>query len=280
MKSVAVYKLTKDINVTDEALGEFLFSPCGDYDLRKMGFSPTFDGTLVTEVNDKVIFNVSVSEKKPKKSEINRRVSVLKSEYFEEYGKKAGKKTIDSFVEEITMDLLPLTFAEETKHFTIFVQGEFLYVEAASWSKAEDFTALLRTALGSLAILPLAFKNPVHEQMARMIEKEVSETIVLGNRATLLTSEERKWSEIGTLYQSEAQSLIRAGAEVKSLEMIHDGVLTFTLKDDQMITGIKYYSGMFDDFEEGDVTGTVLLKLEEVSKGVNELIREFGGLEA
>lgn len=281
MKSLIMYKITNEITITSEDLTEFSYEPCGAYTKSSLGFCDTFDNELVTESNGKTIIQLAYSDKKPNTAEVDRRTEALCRAYEREFEKKPNKKTQDDYKESVIMQLLPETFESDIKKFTIFIQGDILFVEAPSYGKAEDFMALLRQALGSLAILPLTMAKDVPAELNRMVLEDLSAELVLGNKTALSMGEKEdkeNWSGKGPTCNAEAKDFLEAGFDVVTLELNCD-LMNFNIKQDMSITGIKFSSGIFDSFDNGDVAGTTLLILDEVSKMADKLIKEFGGLE-
>lgn len=281
MKSLIMFQIKGQLNITNETLKTKEYVPCGEYTKSSLGFCPTFDGEFVTEAAGKTIFNLAFSEKKPATAEVNRRVKALCRAYEREFDKKPNKKLQDEYKEAVINQLLPSTFESEVKNFVIFIQDDIMYVEAPSYNKGDDFITLLREAIGSLPIVSLSVELDVSKELNRMVTTDLSEDICLGNKTSLSMGEKEDkedWSGKGPTCNEEAREFIINGFDVMSLELNCD-FMNFNIKNDMLITGIKFSSGIFSSIEVGDKAGTVLLVLDEVVKMAGKLVKEFGGIE-
>jgi DNA recombination-dependent growth factor C len=224
-----------------------------------------------------LVMNFTTQSKKPKKSEVDKRVKLLSAAHEEEFGVPPTKNELADMVDQVTFELLPLTFADAPKHQSMFIEGAKLYVEG-SYKQAEESTAALRKVVGSLPIELVETAKDVTGELTRFIGKSIADKLTLKDKCTLLTQEERKITVAKSLYYSEAQDIVEQGAVVSSVELEFDGVMKFTLKDDLSFTGIKFYDDLTGELEEGDEVGTTIIKLCEVVKMVDEVLFEMGGL--
>lgn len=276
MKSVVVYKLKSPIQITNEALEEFKFSQCGDLDLVRMGYSKTFDGEYVSEVLGGTLMKFTKQIKKPHKAEIERQLSAKIAEY-EAEGVVVNKKFANDLKDAIVTELLPKTPPEEEKHYDVLIKDDKVYVEGG-YKLAEEAMAVLRKALGSLPIIPLEVAKNVSEELTRFVSEELNtDKLVLADKCTLVTQEERKITVARDLFDSEAVDLAKEGATVTSVMLEYDGMTLFTVKDDLSISGIKYSKDLTSEVEAGDVAGTTLLQIKEVVNLIDALVGEFGG---
>lgn len=278
MKSVVVYKINGTLPVISaEDLAANKFHECGAQDFSRAGFSLTAQEEFVSTLSGMTVMKYTTQQKKPKKSEITKRVSAMVAAYELEFGVPPSKSVVSDMTENVKLELLPLTFADEPKHHTLFIHDGKLYVEGA-YKQAEDITAHLRKVLGTLPIFPLEVSKTVSEEVTRFVGASISDKLTLKDKCTLLTQEDRKISVAKSLYHSEAQDLVEQGASVTRVEMEFDGVMKFTLKEDLSFSGIKFYDDLTSEVEEGDEVGSMIIKLREVIKAVDEVVYEMGGL--
>lgn len=278
MKSLVVYKIKGNLpTILASELEAAQFRECGELDMSRAGFSLNAQQEFVSDLSGMQVMSYTTQQKKPKKSEIDKRVKVLISAYEDEFGATPAKHEVGEMTDSVTMELLPLTFADEPKQSGLFIYGDKLYVEGG-YKQAELITAHLRQVLGSLPIILLETSKDASQEVTRFVGKSISDKLTLKDKCTMVTQEGRKITVAKSLYHSEAQDIVDQGATVTSVEMEYDGIMKFTLKDDLSFTGIKFYDDLTSEVEEGDEVGTTIIKLREVVKMVDEVIYEMGGL--
>jgi DNA recombination-dependent growth factor C len=104
----------------------------------------------------------------------------------------------------------------------------------------------------------------------------------------LVTQEDRTVNiSKACVYNSEAQELVEQGSYVTQLSVLYDGMVSFTLKDDFTLNGLKFSSTLFDDGAECEteedklkaMAGDEVLILQELSKVVDEIIKRCSEVE-
>ena len=278
MKSVSIYKLTTNTQqtiatITEEALEQYQFRPCGAYDSRKMGFAPNvIDGNYVSQINGDIILTIVEQTKAPKKYTITQEVEVKKLAYIAEYGVEPNKKTLKEMEIVVKEELLPLTQPDEPKYTTMIIKSTGLVLVEANYKKAENLLALLRKAIGSLPAVPFEVECSIGDKLDDLILEKDKVVFTLGNKANLGTPEGLTHTiGKGSIYDSNAKDLVKDGYMTTGLQLELEGNF-FTLKDTLEIEGIKFDKELFSELEKGDEAGSVLIKLSEIDKLVKEVI--------
>ncbi|AGH31981.1 exonuclease recombination-associated [Vibrio phage PWH3a-P1] len=284
MKSNVIYQTTKDRDFTakeaikSDYVEAYKFSPCGELDKRKLGFVPNIiDGEYVSEVNVEgnsfTAVTVRIQTKSPEKYLIDQLINEKRVIYMVDSDfKEPEKSLVKEWREEATNQIMKATLPKEPKDYVVAFRNDgVVFVETPSSKIAEDVLALIRKAIGSLPVVPVETDKPVTDLMDNMVQEKESSEFTLGNKAKLEDDEGIAHAlSKGSLYASDAPSYVKEGMFVKELELVYDGVTTFTLKDDVSLGGIKFDKGMFE--EDSTDAGSFLIKLDEVNKVVNKLL--------
>jgi recombination associated protein RdgC len=167
-KNLQLYRFTKPFELDSETLGQRLaahsFVPCGSQDTSRSGWTPPLgrhanefvhatNGYLMVccKRQDKLLPAVVVNEVLEEK--------LLKIE--ESEGRKLPAKQRRSLKDEVIFSLLPQAFARSSLQYAyISPRDNLLVVNAASARRAEELVEDLRTALGSLPVVPSARPAP------------------------------------------------------------------------------------------------------------------------
>lgn len=280
MKAVTVYTFNGEVPTIDTLhLEQYVYSPCGDLQMSTMGFSLNVDQEYVSEVAGNVCLQVTRQSKVPNKFEVDskteERVKVLELAR----GTPLHKKEKAAVLEEVIMEILPKTFPNKpTTHKVFITKAGLLFVEGTA-KVAEEVTALIRKAVGSLPIIPIDVRSDVCGKMTELVTQDEFDKITLKEKVVLETQEELKVSITnGGVAGSEAVELIKDGAVVISMQMNYDGVLDFVLTDSLAFSSMKFDKGLTEEVESSDQAGTFILQMVETVKMVEAVIELLGGL--
>lgn len=287
MKTVTIYNLTQDSEFntedmfTEDKLNNFKFTSLGELDRRKLGFVPnTISGMFVDKISVEGysyhLATIREQKKVPEKYLVEDYISAKKIQYFADTGKPAEKSLVKEWKEEGTDLILKSTFPKQPKDFMIAIRNDGLVIAEAKGKLVEDLFALVRKALGTFPVVPKETDIAVTDLMDKMVETSASDVFTLGDKVTLEDEEGLVHSlSKGSVYSSDAAAYVKQGMFVTSLELEYDGTTTFILKDDLVLDSIRFSKEFVED--EGSEAGTVLLKIAEVDKIINEVLNRLKG---
>lgn len=172
-----IYRLTKSLNLDDlqDKLNYAVFTPCQPSDSTHFGWtSPLKDSGLLHHTAGENVLLVAKKETKilpveVVNKELNERIEKLEKDH----GRKIKKVEKQALKDDVIASLLPRAFSKY-QHTALWIdtKNDLIYVDASSSNRAEDVLALLRKTLGSLPVVPLAFKNEPAVVMSRWIADE------------------------------------------------------------------------------------------------------------
>jgi recombination associated protein RdgC len=262
-------------------------------EVSSIGFEPviemevTTDGELVREeeyvhsVGTFDVIKIKQSKRKVPGSEVKKIVSEKTRKAIaeaEERGQtiKVNKELKEMFKEEAIKELLPRCFIDESSTFVFLDKvTEKLYVAVPSHKKAEDITAFIRKTLGSLPITPLVTEREIVKAMTQFVTSQLNDKITLGDFVQMEDEEGVVAWKKESLYNSDAKELIENSEKlVTKLGLNFDGVVSFTIDSDYVISGVKFES--YVTAEGHDFSSTFLLIANEITGAVKELLKELG----
>lgn len=294
-KNVMVYRLTSPLSLESEMLEEQLqetrFTPCGQHDMSKFGWSMPLSGSEKLHFSQGKQF-LLVSHKEDKllpanvvKKETEERIAVLE----EAEARKLKKTEKQAVKDQVVSVLLPRAFSKH--QFTAIwldLDNQLVYVDAASSKRAEDTLALLRKSLGSLPVVPLSFAVPVAERLTDWIAKGHIPAWI-----SLLEEAELKSFDTDSVIRCKRQDLesdeitqhLQAGKFITKLAIDWENHFSCVLNEDASLSRLKFADEIReknDDILKEDVAqrfdADFLLMTEELKLFTQKIIEEFGGI--
>lgn len=294
-KNVMVYRLTSPLSLESEMLEEQLqetrFTPCGQHDMSKFGWSMPLSGSEKLHFSQGKQF-LLVSHKEDKllpanvvKKETEERIAVLE----EAEARKLKKTEKQAVKDQVVSVLLPRAFSKH--QFTAIwldLDNQLVYVDAASSKRAEDTLALLRKSLGSLPVVPLSFAVPVAERLTDWIVKGHTPAWI-----SLLEEAELKSFDTDSVIRCKRQDLesdeitqhLQAGKFITKLAIDWENHFSCVLNEDASLSRLKFADEIReknDDILKEDVAqrfdADFLLMTEELKLFTQKIIEEFGGI--
>lgn len=284
MKTVSLYTFTKDATfdtksmITEEAISSFKFTPCGELEMRKMGFTPnSISGMFVDEINvDNSTFTmVTVREqvKTPEKYLIENYVDAKTIQYLADTdGMTPEKSLVKEWREDGKNLILASTHPKKPKDYVILIRNDGVVFVEAKGNKAENILALLRKAIGTLPVIPMETEKPVTDFLDDFVINSSRDIFTLGNKAVLVDGDELVHTlSKGSVYDSDASEYVKQGMMTTELELDYDGVVTFLLKEGLVFDSIKFDKEFNEEGKE-DEAGNFFLQMVEINKFVNDIL--------
>ncbi|MDF2940471.1 MAG: recombination-associated protein RdgC [Gammaproteobacteria bacterium] len=250
-KNLQLFQFIEDFDLSAEDLGKQLesypFQPCRSIDPVSMGWvSPIGEeegAPLVHAANGFMMLCLKVEEKIIPGSVVRQMVDEKAQEIEDKQGRKVRKKEKETIREDIYHNLLSRAFSKSSLHYAyIDPKGGWLILNAASSSKAEEFTGFLRKTLGSLKI-----QLPEVQEISILLTDWLKTNQYPAEFAIADSCVIRDTKESGVircqkqnLLSDEIQSLLDGGREVVQLALSWSDQVSFVLKEDFSVKSLKF----------------------------------------
>lgn len=251
-KNIKAYRLSQPLSLNDEdlqsALNEFAFRPCGSQETATMGFvSPFHSAGQHTQLFHQTQLRYWITLKKQERllpsSVVNAELAEKVAQIEAETGSPVGKKAQSDLKQEIITRLLPQAFTKNT--FTngfISISDSHVIVDASADGKAEAFLAMVRKALGSLPVVPLA-RHSLQSELTHWLTNTPPAKIELLEEAELKSTD-----DVGSIIRCKNQPLdseeishhLDAGKLVQKVAFEYDETLQAMIQEDGSIKRIKF----------------------------------------
>ena len=260
-KNIRVYKLSAplstDAAVWEQALTEFKFTPLTAQEAVRSGFSFPLHASIKQYCHacqHLLFFALKRQEKILPAAVINEEMQPKLEAMEQEKGRPLSRKEKQSLKEELQLSLLPRAFSRSTLTQGYYdPQNQWLVINSGSASKAEDVLALLRKALGSLPALPWLDNHKLNTHLQLWLQNQaLPQGFALGSDAELKAPDDEgakvKFSN-HLLSADEVQSHLQDKL-VSRLQLEQDEKISFTVRDDGSLTGIKFHDLLCNNNEE------------------------------
>jgi recombination associated protein RdgC len=249
-KNLKLYALTQALEITEDdlesKLAEFSFRPCGSQDMATMGFASPFNQgkTLLHSANGRIWITLKKQERILPAAVVNAELAEKVAQIEAETGSSVGKKAQQDMKQEIIHRLLPMAFTKNSfTHGFISTKDNLVVVDASADGKAEAFLAMLRKAMGSLPVVPLA-RQSVQEHLTAWLQgKDLPNDVLILEEAELKALEEDgailrcKNQDLGS---EEILNHIEGGKMVQKLAVEWDETLSALIQEDLTIKRLKF----------------------------------------
>lgn len=249
-KNLKLYAITQDMDLAEEdfesKLAEFKFRPCGSQELATMGWASPFNQgeSLLHSAAGKVWITLKKQERILPAVVVNAELADKVALIEAETGSPVGKKAQQDMKQEIIHRLLPQAFTKNSyTHGFISTQDNLVVVDSSADGKAEAFLAMLRKAIGSLPVVPLARQSVQAELTSWLKDDSAPADIQVLEEAELKALEEDGAiirCKNQDLYCEEITHHIEAGKTVQKLAVEWSETLTAIIQEDLSIKRVKF----------------------------------------
>ena len=261
-KNIKAYQITQPLSLDDNdlerVLGEHAFRPCGSQDVATMGFASPFSqagksGTMFHVVQQRYWITVKKQEKILPAAVINAELEEMVTKIEMETGSPVGKKAKADLKQEIQTKLLPQAFTKNSyTHGFISLPDNVVIIDASSDGKAEAFLALVRKAIGSLPVVPLA-RHSLQSELTHWVTDATPEGVEL-----LEEAEFKSTDDAGSVIRCKNQPLdsdeitihLDAGKLVQKVAFEYQDTLTAIITEDGSIKRIKFTDRIKEETED------------------------------
>lgn len=249
-KNLKLFTLTQPLELTDadleEKLSEHSFRPCGSQELASMGFSSPFNqgDSLLHATSGRFWITLKKQEKILPAAVVNAELAEKVAHIEAETGSPVNKKAQSDLKQEIIHRLLPQAFTKNSfTHGFISTADNLVVVDSSSDGKAETFLAMVRKALGSLPVVPIARRSIQADLTAWLKEDTTPAQVELLEEAEL-----RSMEEDGSIVRCKNQDLgaeeighhLDAGKLVQKIAIEWDETLSAIIQEDVAIKRVKF----------------------------------------
>ncbi|MCU7553085.1 recombination-associated protein RdgC [Alteromonas sp. ASW11-19] len=262
-KNVKAYQLTQPLSLDDDDLQTMLqenaFRPCGSHDTATMGFASPFsqagkDGAMFHKVQERYWITVKKQEKILPAAVINAELAEKVAQIEVETGSPVGKKQQSDLKQEITTRLLPQAFTKNSYiHGFISIPEKLVVVDASADGKAEGWLALVRKAIGSLPVVPMA-RHSLQSELTHWVTDGAPDGITLTEEAELKSTDDLE-SVVRVKNQpldsDEIKLHLDAGKLVQKVSFEYQETLTAVIAEDGSFKRIKFTDRIKE--ETGDI---------------------------
>ncbi len=251
-KNIKAYQITQPMSLNDDdvqrALTENAFRPCGNQETATMGFSSPFAQTgenamMFHNIGERYWITVKKQEKLLPSSVVNDELAQKVAQIEQETGSPVGKKAQQDIKQEIIHKLLPQAFTKNSYvHGFISLPENLVIIDASADGKAEGYLALIRKALGSLPVVPLA-KSSLQSELTHWLTDGTPEGIDLLEEAEFKSTDDLESvirCKNQPLDSDEIKMHLDAGKLVQKVGFEYQDTLSAVIAEDGSFKRLKF----------------------------------------
>lgn len=297
IKNMMLYRLTSLASIEllnswihlDDALSNHpAHLPAGSQ-WRGVGFTDPASGlrsddSMVWAASEgSILFTVTFHERQLPGATIKEHVQSRVAKIEEREQRKIYRKEVAQIRDEVEAELLPRAFIKHS-HVDMLVKGDLLIVGTSSAKRAEDCLDLLRGAMGSLNVRPIAYKIPAEQMLLQIARENTVENLCRGDQVKLVDLDKNTVVFKGVdLGEDEPQTYMTSGFNPTELLVTMGSTMQMKMTDQLIFKSIKFDDMVFDEAKadaDGDpaalLDGNILVFGGAVRELINTLDDAFG----
>tara|TARA_B110000503_G_scaffold1730_1_gene2321 strand:+ start:9599 stop:10504 length:906 start_codon:yes stop_codon:yes gene_type:complete len=261
-KNIRAYRLTQPFGLSPEVLTEKLdprsFVPCAKSQASTFGWVPPLgeeSSALVHAATGRILLKLKREEKLLPSTVVREQLDQKVADIESEQGRKVYRKERLDLKDEIVQDCLPRAFSRSTYVYAyIDLKANWIFVDAASATRAEELLGLLRECVGSFpAVLPQVNNAPAAVMTAWLSHQNLPDDFELGQECEL-----RDPGDEGgvvrcrgvDLLSEEVETHLNAGKQVARLALNWDERLSLLLAEDLCLRRLKFADELMTENED------------------------------
>ena len=294
-KNLYLFKFEIDFSLNAEALHDELakkpFTPCSSTQRESMGWIPPLGkntDSFTHASNNYILLSMARQERLLPATVIKETLEEKVEAIEVKEDRKLSSREKKEMREDIEHELLPRAFTRTQKMDAwIDPKNGWLILNTPSAPRAEAFTKLLRTTLGSLPVtLPESEVSPAVAMTTWLSTGKLPEPFVLGFECELKNQGDDKGSATfrqHDLTTDEVQTSLQAGKFAAKLAIEWDEKISFVLSEDLQIKKLKFLDVLEEQLQDNDpqtheehldiqfalMTGEVSAMLKDLMKALN-----------
>lgn len=261
-KNIKAYQLTQPLSLDDDdlqnALEQHSFRPCGNQDTATMGFASPFSvagkqGPMFHKIANRIWITVKKQEKILPATVVNAELAEKVAQIEQETGSPVSKKSQSDIKQEIIFKLLPQAFTKNSfTHGFISLEDNLVVVDASADGKAEAFLALVRKAIGSLPVVPLA-RRSLQSELTHWLTNGAPSNLELLEEAELKSTDELESvirCKNQPLDSDEIKLHLDAGKLVQKVGFEYQDSLTAVIAEDGSVKRVKFKDRLKEECDD------------------------------
>lgn len=261
-KNIRAYRLTKPFDLSPEKLGKNLagrgFVPCARSQAVSAGWVPPLGGEseqLVHGAAGRLLLKMKREEKLLPSTVVREQLEEKVAAIEAAQGRKVYRKERLNLKDEIVQDCLPRAFSRSSYiHAYIDIKANWIFVDSASASRAEELLNLLREGIGSFPVLlPQVNNAPTAVMTAWLLHRSLPDDFELGQECEL-----REPGEEGgvvrcrgvDLLSEEVETHLHAGKQVARLALGWDERVSLLLAEDLCLRRLRFADELMKENED------------------------------
>ncbi|MEM8564697.1 MAG: recombination-associated protein RdgC [Pseudomonadota bacterium] len=295
-KNIRAYRLTTAFSLGPQQLSEKLaqrpFVHCAKSQALALGWVSPLDqeqGELVHAAEGRFLFKLKREEKLLPSTVVRELLDEKISSIESEQGRKVYRKERLALKDEIVQDCLPRAFTRSGfVSAYLDTQSNWLFIDAASASRAEELLNVLRECIGSFPVLlPQVNNAPLSVMTNWLLHNNLPKGFEPGTECEL-----RELGEDGgivrcrgvDLLSEEVETHLHAGKQVARLSVTWDERVSLIIAEDLCFRRLKFADAMIkenEDIPDDDLAARIdadfALMADAVSTLQGKVIALFGG---
>lgn len=222
------------------------FTPCGSLTERSSGWEAPGGETqsmLARRVGGADLFRLRSQTRLLPTAAINEALEERVREFRSRAQRDPGRKEKRELKDEIRAQLMPRALLKSDRTWGFFLASEKLIgIDTASESQVERFLETLRTALGSLQVTKLSFKEPIGRFLTQIFLGRGTSRFVTGRECRMLdpavAGASVNWLDV-ELTDPSVRKHVREGLRVDRLAIQFDELLSCVIDQEGIIRKLK-----------------------------------------
>jgi len=250
LRNLRLYRLQSPWPESESALSERLaevaFQPCGPFSEQASGWEPPTGqeaDPFCRRVGGCDLLALRRQTRLLPAAAINEVLPTRVAEFEARVGREPSRKERRQLRDEVYGELLPRALLRSQRIGGFYLAAEnVIAIDTSAAPKAELFLDQLRAALGSLAVRPLAFRQPVTGLLTRILLGQGPRELALGRECRMNDPASAKsavqWLDMD-LTDENARRLVRDGLKLQRLGIEFDDVLSCVIDQDAVLRKIR-----------------------------------------
>lgn len=295
-RNLQLYRLIEPVEHTPAALHDVLsqhaFKPCAGLDTHSVGWVPPAGreaAEMVHVSNGRIMLCLRREDRILPASVIREHVEEKAEAIANTEARSVGRKEKQRIRDEVMTDLLPRAFTRSTHQYAYIDPADgWVVVDSSTPKKAEELLTVLREALGSLRVRPLAVNNAPSSVMTRWLETAPDTGFELGDECELKEPVDNGGIMRGRrmdLASAEVRSHLDAGMQVAKLAVDWHERIGCMLCDDLGIRRLRFLDLVMQEAADTEADDALArfdadfaLMGMELARFIPAVVEAFGGL--